>query len=158
MTTTATRGAMVVMAIIATLFITTACSDQKQEDTRPAVEAVAGTYIGTTTVKINSTDLGQPAAQAKIKIEQSGQNVKLTLVESEYGDMLQGAVIAVDDVVVTGDKGNYSLSGSAEVTVGKLSVPVTISGGGPVSKMVIKIGVKMTDLMAMELTFTGVKQ
>lgn len=152
------RVALALMACSAIVFMATACAEEKVEETRPAAEVVAGNYKGTTTYKINGTDPGQIPTDAKIKIEKSGEKLKLTLVESAYGEMLQGAVIAVDNVSVAGKNGSYTLSGSSEVAIGTLKVPVTVSGGGPVNKMVLKINVKMTERMAVEVLFNGAKE
>lgn len=152
------KTALSLMTCTALLFMVTACAEEKAEDTRPAAEVVAGNYNGTTTYKINGTDPGQIPTNAKIKIEKSGEKLKLTLVESAYGEMLKGAVIAVDNVSVAGTNGSYTLSGSSEVAIGTLKVPITVSGGGPVNKMELKLNVKMTERMAVDVLFNGAKE
>lgn len=153
MIATLKRTSISILACAAMALMASSCT--KDSDSRPANEQVAAIYNGTTTVKVNGVNPGLAPAEAQIKIEKSGDKAKLTLVKSDYGDMLQGAVISVDGISVAGDKKKYTLSGSGHVTISGKQVPVTISGGGPMAQMVININVAMTAQMSVEVIFTA---
>lgn len=155
MRSTLKKATMALMAFAAIAMTTSCNKDSDSGDTRPVNEQLAGTYTGTTTVMMNGVDLGMPATKAVIKIEKSGDKAKLTLVDSDYQDMLQGAVVSVDGISVAGDAKKYTLSGNGKTNVGGIEVPVTISGSGPLVGMIIKIGVVMTEKMSVEVVFTG---
>lgn len=133
-----------------------ACSDDK--DTLPA-DDVVGLYVGTTVLDMTGADAPDAPTPAKIRLDKSGENVKMTLVESAFDAMLGGAVISIDGVTVKKDTKGYVLSGAGEVDFGGNKVPVKVKGEGSSKAMKLLIEVPVVpSILEVSVTFEGARK
>lgn len=146
------------LSMIAIALVMTSC---KKDDTVeiPAAQEVAGTYTGKTVLNMTGQTAPGAPSDAEIKIEQSGVNVKMTLVKSAFDEILEGEKISVDNIVVTKADGKITLAGAGKIEMDEsTSIDIKITGTSTGNALELKIVVPLVpNVMEVTVDFTGAK-
>lgn len=138
-------------AVMCTVCLFTACSDDDDDNKALTVDNVVGTYKGTLTV------LQVPTPNVSISLSKvSDSKVKIELKDFKFaGQSLGDIVVNECNAKLNGNK--MVINGEGDVTIILGTFPVTVSGDSDGTTLNATIKITGTDVGNIEVGYTGKK-